>query len=71
MTYQKIAEMASNWITGVAGSFHMHEDHGTYYLNKVISTNNKQILHISHNDEVITEWKITFEKVKQYHNERK
>lgn len=71
MIYQKIAEMAMNWITSVAGSFHMHEKHGTYYLKKLISTDDKQILYISHSDEMITEWKITFHKIKQYHNERK
>jgi hypothetical protein len=71
MIYKNIASMARNWITGVAGSFHMHEDHGTYYLDKLISKHDKQILYISHTSETITEWKITFHKVKQYHNERK
>ena len=70
--YKFIGEFAGNYITGVAGTFKMHEKNGTLYLDKVVSTPNKQILTITHTDEH-TEcvWEVTFNRKSSKHKEVK
>ena len=70
--YQYLGEFAGNHITGVAGSFSMHEEHGSYYLTKVVSINDKQILTINHVDEHTDNgWEVTFHRKSSKHKEVK
>tara|TARA_R110002012_G_scaffold10968_1_gene49381 strand:- start:4441 stop:4662 length:222 start_codon:yes stop_codon:yes gene_type:complete len=71
-TYKFIGEFAGKYITGVAGTFLMHEEYGTAYLDKIISSPNKQVLTVSHTEEhTETIWEITYHKKTSKHKEIK
>ena len=70
--YKFIGQFAGQYITGVAGTFSMHEKHGTAYLDKIVSKPNKQILTISHTEEhTESVWEITYHKKSEKHKEVK
>jgi len=61
--YQKLGEFAGTYITGVAGSFQLTEEHGNYMLDKVVSEPETQTLTIIHTDDYHkTTWKVMYVK---------
>jgi hypothetical protein len=48
MFYKKLAEYIAENITGVAGSFMMSEDFGSYHINEVHSTEDCQQVVVTH-----------------------
>ena len=68
--YNFIGEFAGKHINGVAGSFSMSEENGSIYLDKLISTVDKQILTLNHIDEHTDSiWEVTFHRKSSKHKE--